>query len=41
MKKIIAVDFDGTLFTDDYPDIGEPIFTITKNFKKLKKIIKK
>lgn len=26
MKKIIAVDFDGTLFTDDYPDIGEPIW---------------
>lgn len=25
-RKIIAVDFDGTLFTDDYPDVGEPIW---------------
>jgi hydroxymethylpyrimidine pyrophosphatase-like HAD family hydrolase len=24
--KIIAVDFDGTLFTDNYPGIGKPIF---------------
>lgn len=24
-RKIIAVDFDGTLFTDAYPEIGEPI----------------
>ena len=24
IPKIIAVDFDGTLVTDDYPDIGEP-----------------
>jgi len=23
--KIIAVDFDGTLFTNKYPDIGKPI----------------
>ena len=23
--KIIACDFDGTLFTDNYPNIGEPI----------------
>lgn len=25
-KKIIAVDFDGTLVTDKYPNIGEPIW---------------
>ena len=25
-RKIIACDFDGTLFTNDYPDIGEPIW---------------
>jgi hydroxymethylpyrimidine pyrophosphatase-like HAD family hydrolase len=25
-RKIIAVDFDGTLYTDDYPDVGEPIW---------------
>jgi len=24
--KIIAVDFDGTLFTDAYPGVGKPIF---------------
>lgn len=25
MRKILAVDFDGTLCTDNYPNIGEPI----------------
>ena len=25
-RKIIACDFDGTIFTDDYPDVGEPIW---------------
>jgi hypothetical protein len=34
LKKIIAVDFDGMLFTDKYPDIGEPI---VKNIERLKK----
>jgi len=24
--KIIACDFDGTLFMDNYPNVGEPIF---------------
>lgn len=24
MSKIIAVDFDGTLFTEEYPNIGKP-----------------
>jgi len=33
-NKIIAVDFDGTLVTNKYPDIGEPI---AKNITKLKK----
>jgi len=31
--KIIAVDFDGTLFTNKWPDIGKPI---QKNIKRLK-----
>lgn len=25
-RKIIAVDFDETLFTDEYPNIGNPIW---------------
>ena len=25
-RKIIACDFDGTLYTDDYPEVGEPIW---------------
>ena len=28
MATIIAVDFDGTLFTDDYPNIGKPIWKV-------------
>ena len=32
--KIIACDFDGTLFTDNYPNVGEPIF-MTINMLKL------
>ena len=27
-SKIIAVDFDGTLFTDEYPNIGNPIWNV-------------
>lgn len=27
-RKIIAVDFDGTLFTDEYPEIGVPIWKV-------------
>jgi hypothetical protein len=34
MSKIIAVDFDGTLFTDDYPDIGYPIWRTINYCKK-------
>ena len=32
--KIIACDFDGTLFIDNYPGVGEPIF-MTINMLKL------
>ena len=35
-KKIIAVDFDGTLVTDEYPHIGEPIYDIIKWCKEQK-----
>lgn len=31
--KIIASDFDGTLFVDAYPDVGEPIFTTINRLK--------
>ena len=26
MGKIIAVDYDGTIFTDEYPNVGKPIW---------------
>ena len=30
-RKIIAVDFDDTLFTNNWPDVGDPIWpTINK-----------
>lgn len=28
MSKIIAVDFDGTLVTDEYPKLGKPIWKV-------------
>ena len=28
MNKIIAVDFDGTIVTDKYPNIGEPKWNV-------------
>ena len=31
---IIAVDFDGTLFTDEYPYIGKPIWSVINFCKK-------
>ena len=34
MNKIIAVDFDGCLVTNKYPDIGEPIEKSIAKFKK-------
>lgn len=30
-SKIIAVDFDGTLVEDKFPDIGEPIWGIIRD----------
>ncbi|MDR2266079.1 MAG: hypothetical protein LBE09_00640 [Christensenellaceae bacterium] len=35
-KKIIAVDFDGTLFKDAYPAIGEPIPAVINYVKQMK-----
>ena len=35
-RKIISVDFDGTLYTDDYPDIGDPIWRTINYCKKEK-----
>lgn len=35
--RIIAVDFDGTLCTDSYPDIGFPNFPLINLLKELKK----
>lgn len=35
-RKIIAVDFDGTLYTDDYLDIGDPIWRTINYCKKEK-----
>lgn len=33
-NKIIAVDFDGCLFTNKFPEIGEPIFEVINALKK-------
>ena len=33
MQKAIAIDFDGTLCTNDYPDIGEPNWEIIAEAK--------
>ena len=35
-RKIIAVDFDGTLYTDNYPYIGDPIWRAINYCKKEK-----
>lgn len=35
-RKIIAVDFDGTLFTDEYPDVGYPIWKVINYCKEQK-----
>lgn len=32
--KIIAVDFDGTLFTDKWPEIGTPIWPVINRAKR-------
>jgi hydroxymethylpyrimidine pyrophosphatase-like HAD family hydrolase len=36
-KRIIAVDFDGTIVEDDYPNIGTPNDYIIKKLKDFKK----
>ena len=36
-KLIIAVDFDGTIVEDAYPDIGKPIIFAFETLKKLQK----
>lgn len=36
-RKIIAVDFDGTLFTDCYPNIGKPIDRVINYCKNRRK----
>lgn len=36
MSKIIAVDFDGTLVTDEYPKIGKPMWKLINWCKKQK-----
>ena len=33
MKKVIAVDFDGTLFEDAWPDIGKPNWSVIRRAK--------
>lgn len=37
MSKVIAIDFDGTLFEDAYPAIGAPIWPIINLAKKARK----
>lgn len=36
MKTIIAIDFDGTLFTNEYPNVGKPIWEVINKCKELK-----
>lgn len=36
LPKIIAVDFDGTIVNDRYPDIGQPILAVIDAIKSLK-----
>jgi hypothetical protein len=33
-NRIIAVDFDGTLFTENWPNVGEPIWAVIEHVKK-------
>ena len=32
-RKVIAVDFDDTLFTYNWPDVGEPIWPVIERAK--------
>lgn len=36
-KRIIAVDFDGCLCSESYPDIGEPNYKVIAKLKKAQK----
>ena len=36
-NKIIAVDFDGTLVTDEYPKIGQPNIKLINKLRRLSK----
>lgn len=36
LPKIVAIDFDGTLVIDRFPDIGKPIYEMFDVCKKLK-----
>lgn len=36
MNKVIAVDFDGTLFTEEFPNIGKPIWKVIRWCKEQK-----
>lgn len=36
MKYILAVDFDGTLFTGSYPNRGEPVWSVINKVKEFK-----
>jgi hypothetical protein len=37
LPHIIAIDFDGTLVEDQYPEIGKPIYSIVLRLEALKK----
>lgn len=34
MKKVIAIDFDGTLFENKWPEIGMPALKLADKFAK-------
>lgn len=33
MKYIVAIDYDGTLFTESYPILGKPVFPVFDKIK--------
>lgn len=37
MKYIVAVDYDGTLFTDSYPNRGEPVLPVFEKVKEFQR----
>lgn len=36
MKRVIAIDFDGTLCENEYPNIGKPIYFVIDQVRKAK-----